>query len=134
MKQDDDLDVIFEEFGIQDDNDGLTNFQLGENVCGNLTRKMKEQHIIHDPVSSEESALIQKTSYFSEQSYNFVESDHQQAVNNDSTEVVKVILNFDRHVENHEPQWDELHQSLQARFETSFSIQRYMFHFYACTS
>jgi hypothetical protein len=90
--RDDDLDVIFEEFGIQDYNDGLTNFQLGENVCGNLTRKMKEQHIIHDPVSSEESALIQKTSTFSEKSYNFVESDHQQAVNNDSTDVVKVIL------------------------------------------
>ena len=80
------------DFGIQDDNGGLTNFQLGENVCGNLTRKMKEQHIIHDPVSSEESALIQKTSTFSEKSYNFVESDHQQAVNNDSTDVVKVIL------------------------------------------
>jgi hypothetical protein len=28
--QDDDLDVIFDEFGIQDDNDGLTNLQLGE--------------------------------------------------------------------------------------------------------
>jgi hypothetical protein len=54
--------VIFEEFGIQDDNDGLTNCQLGENVCGNLTRKMKEQHVFHDLVSSEEFALIQKTS------------------------------------------------------------------------
>jgi len=39
--------------------------------------KDEEQHVIHDPVSSEESALIQKTSDFSEQSYNFVESDHQ---------------------------------------------------------
>ncbi len=105
--QDDDLDVIFEEFGIQDDNDGLTNCQLGENVCGNLTRKMKEQHVIHDSVSSEESALIKQTSNVSEQSYNFVESDHQQAVNNDSADVVKVILNLDRQMENHEPQWDE---------------------------
>jgi hypothetical protein len=31
--QDDDLDVIFEEFGIEDDNDGLTNFHFGENFC-----------------------------------------------------------------------------------------------------
>jgi hypothetical protein len=106
--QDDDLDVIFKEFGIQDVNDGLTNCQLGENFCGNLTRKMKEQHVIHDPVSSEDSALIQKTSNFSEQSYNFVESDHQQPLKNDSTDVVKVILNLDRQMENHEPQWDEL--------------------------
>jgi hypothetical protein len=37
-----------------------------------------------------------------------VESDHQQPVNNDSTDVVKVILNLDRQMENHEPQWDEL--------------------------
>jgi len=37
-----------------------------------------------------------------------VESDHQQALNNDSTEVVKVILNLDRQMENHKPQWDEL--------------------------
>ena len=44
--QDDDLDVIFEEFGIQDDNDGLTNLQLGEIFCGNLRRKMKEKHWI----------------------------------------------------------------------------------------
>jgi hypothetical protein len=69
---------------------------------------MKEQHVIHDPVSSEESALIQKTSNFSEKSYNFVKSDNQQSVNNDSTDVVKVILNLDRQMENHEPIWDEL--------------------------
>ena len=56
--QDDDLDVIFEEFGIQDDNDGLANLQLGQNFSGYLTRKMKEQHVIHDLVSSEDSALI----------------------------------------------------------------------------
>jgi len=99
--------VIFEEFGIQDDNDGLTNCKLGENVCGNLTRKMKEPHVIHDPVSSEESALIQKTSNFIEQSYIFVESDHQQALNNENTDVVKVIPNLDRQMKNHEPQWDE---------------------------
>ena len=37
-----------------------------------------------------------------------MESDHQQAVNSDSTDVVKVILNLDRQMENHEPQWDEL--------------------------
>jgi hypothetical protein len=37
-----------------------------------------------------------------------VESDYQQALNNDSTDVVKVILNLDRQMENHEPQWDEL--------------------------
>ena len=85
----------------------MTNFQLGENFCGNLTRKMKEQHVIHDPVSSEGSALIQKTANFSEQSYNFMESDHQQPLNNDSTDVVKVILYLNRRVENHEPQWDE---------------------------
>jgi hypothetical protein len=100
--------VFFEEFGIQDDNDGLTNFQLGENFCGNLTRKMKEQHVIHDLVSSEDSALIQKTTNFSEKSYSFVESDHHQPLNNDSTDVVKVILILNRSVENHEPQWDEL--------------------------
>jgi hypothetical protein len=37
-----------------------------------------------------------------------VESDHQQAVNNDGTDVVKVILNLDRQMGNHEPQWVEL--------------------------
>jgi hypothetical protein len=37
-----------------------------------------------------------------------MESDHQQSLNNDSTDVVKVILNLNRSVENHEPQWDEL--------------------------
>ncbi len=37
-----------------------------------------------------------------------MESDHQQPLNNDSTDVVKVILNLDRQMENHEPQWDEL--------------------------
>ena len=55
-----------------ENNDGLTNFQLGENFCGNLTRKMKEQHVIHDPVSSEDSALIQKTTNFGDKSFDFV--------------------------------------------------------------
>jgi hypothetical protein len=79
-----------------------------------------------------------------------MESDHQQPLNNDSTDVVKVILKLNQRVENHEPQRDELeylevmvfnnfplaikHQSLQASFEASFSIQCYMFHYYACTS
>jgi hypothetical protein len=40
-----------------------------------------------------------------------VESDHQQAVNNDSADMVKVILNLDRQMENNEPQWDELKKS-----------------------
>jgi hypothetical protein len=119
--QDDDLDVIFEEFGIQDENDGLTNFRLGEFFCGNLTRKMKEQHVIHDPVSSEDSALIQKTANFSDKSYNFVESDHQQPLNNDSTDVVKVILNLNREVENHEPQWDEL-EKLEVKDFSKFPL------------
>jgi hypothetical protein len=122
--QDDDLDVIFEEFGIQDDNDGLTNLQLGQIFCGNLTRKMKEQHVIHDPVSSEDSALIQKTAKFSEKSYNFVESDHQQPLNNDSTDVVKVILNLNRGVENHEPQWDELEKLEVMDFNKSKDFPR----------
>ncbi len=54
------------------------------------------------------SALIQKTANFGDKSYDFVESDHQQPLNNQSTDVVKVILNLNRSVENHEPQWDEL--------------------------
>ena len=42
-----------------------------------------------------------------------MESDHQQPLNNDSTDVVKVILNLNQRVENHEPQWDEL-ENLEA--------------------
>ncbi len=37
-----------------------------------------------------------------------MESDHQQPLKNHSNDVVKVILNLNRSVENHEPQWDEL--------------------------
>jgi hypothetical protein len=77
QEKDGDLDANFEEFGLQADIDGSTNFQLEENVCGNLTKKMKEHHIIHDPVSSEESALIQKVSNVSGQSSTVEEYDHQ---------------------------------------------------------
>ena len=42
-----------------------------------------------------------------------MESDHQQPLNNDSTDVVKVILYLNQRVENHEPQWDEL-ENLEA--------------------
>jgi len=85
---------------------------------------MKEQHVIHDPVSSEDSALIQKTAKFSEKSYNFVESDHQQPLNNDSTDVVKVILNLNRGMENHEPQWDELEKLEVMDFNKSKDFPR----------
>jgi hypothetical protein len=43
--RDDELDVILEEFGLRADIDGSTNFQLEENVCRNLTKKMKEHHV-----------------------------------------------------------------------------------------
>jgi len=82
---------------------------------------MKEQHVIHDLVSSEDSALIQKTANFSEQSYNFMESDHQQPLNNGSTDVVKVILNLNRRVEKNEPQWDEL-ENLEAMDFNKFPL------------
>ena len=82
---DDDLDVILEEFGLHADIDGSTNFQLEENICGNLTTKMKEHHIIHDPVSSEESALIQKVSNFSGKSSTIEEYDHQHNIDSDGS-------------------------------------------------
>ncbi len=37
-----------------------------------------QQHVIHDPVSSEDSALIQKITNFGDKSFDFVDSDHQQ--------------------------------------------------------
>jgi hypothetical protein len=86
----------------------LTNFQLEENVCGNLTKKMKEHHIIPDLVSSEESALIQKESNVSGRSSTFDDFDHQHNIDSDSSDVVKVVLNVDQSIEKNEPQWDEL--------------------------
>jgi hypothetical protein len=109
--QDDDLEVIFEGFGIQDGIDSLTNFKIGENVCGNLTRNMMEQHIIHGPVSTEESVLIPKNLNIGEQTSTFEESDRHQTINNDNNDVVKVVLNLDQSMENHEPQCDELERN-----------------------
>ncbi len=43
---DDDLDVIFEEFRIHDEIGNIGNFTVDGNICGNLTRKMKKQHVI----------------------------------------------------------------------------------------
>jgi hypothetical protein len=60
---------------------------------------MKEHHIIHDPVSSEESALIQKVSNVSGQSSTIEEYDHQHNIDSDSTDVVKVVLNIDQSFE-----------------------------------
>jgi hypothetical protein len=66
---------------------------------------MKEHHVIHDPVSSEESVLIQKVSNVSGQSSTIEEYDHQHNIDSDSSDVVKVVLNID------EPQWDELEKA-----------------------
>jgi hypothetical protein len=92
--------------------DSLTNFQLEENICGNLTKKMKEHHIIHDPVSSEESSLIQKVSNVSGQSSTIEEYDHQHNIDSESSVVVKVVLNIDQSVAKNEPQWDELEKQI----------------------
>jgi hypothetical protein len=102
--RDDGLDVIFEEFGLHADIDGWTNFQLEENVCRNLTKKMKEHHVSHDPVSSEESASIQKLSIVSGQSSTIEDYDHQHNIKSDSSDVVKVVLNIDQSIEKNEPQ------------------------------
>jgi hypothetical protein len=73
---------------------------------------MKEHHIIHDPVSSEESSLIQKVSYVSGQSSTIEENDHQHNIDSDSSDVVKVVLNIDQSVTKNEPQWDELEKQI----------------------
>jgi hypothetical protein len=106
--QDHDLDMILEESGIHEEISGLTNFQLEENVCGNLTRK--KQHVIHDPVSSKESALIQQSFDVSDgqNSLTMDSQDHQQTSDIGRTDVIKVILNLDQNVESYEPRWDEL--------------------------
>jgi hypothetical protein len=96
----------------------LTNIQLEENVCGNLTKKMKDHHIIHDPVSSEESALIQKVSNVRGQSSTFEDYDHQHNIDSDSSDVVKVVLNIDQSIEKNEPQWDELEKADIMEFKT----------------
>jgi len=74
-------------------------------------RKRKEHHVIHDPVSSEESALIQKVSNISEKSSTIEEYDHQHNIDSDSSDVVKVVLNIDQSVAKNEPQWDELEKA-----------------------
>jgi hypothetical protein len=79
---------------------------------------MKEHHVIHDPVSSEESALIQKVSDVSEQSSTIEEYDHQQNIDNDSSDVVKVVLNLDQSVAKNEPQWDELEKAIIMDYKT----------------
>jgi hypothetical protein len=79
---------------------------------------MKEHHIIPDPVSSEESALIQKVSDVSEQSSTIEEYDHQQNIDNDSSDVVKVVLNLDQSVAKNEPQWDELEKAIIMDYKT----------------
>jgi hypothetical protein len=69
---------------------------------------MKEHHVIHDPVSSEESTLIQKVSNVSGQSSTF---EDQHNIDSDSSDVVKVVLNIDQSIEKNEPQWDELEKA-----------------------
>ncbi len=51
--------MLFEEFGIHDEIGNIGNFTVDGNICGNLRRKMKKQHVISDSVSTSESALIQ---------------------------------------------------------------------------
>ena len=77
-----------------------------------LTKNMKEHHIIHDPVSSEESALIQKVSNVRGQSSTFEDYDHQHNIESDTSDVVKVVLNIDQSVAKNEPQWDELEKQI----------------------
>jgi len=79
---------------------------------------MKEHHIIPDPVSSEESALIQKVSNVSGQSSTFEDYDHQHNIDSDSSDVVKVVLNIDQSIEKNEPQWDELEKADIMEFKT----------------
>jgi len=57
-------------------------------------RKSREPSHFNKAISKQNSALIQITANFNEHSYNFLESDHQQPLNNDSIDVVKVILNL----------------------------------------
>jgi hypothetical protein len=79
---------------------------------------MKEHHIIPDPASSEESALIQKVSNVSGQSSTFEDYDHQHNIDSDSSDVVKVVLNIDQSIERNEPQWDELEKADIMEFKT----------------
>jgi hypothetical protein len=126
---DDDLDVIFEEFGIHDEIGNIGNVTVDGNICGNLTRKMKEQHVISDPVSTSESALIQGNDDVDGQIV--VSQSNIQALNNGSNNLIKVILNLNRNVEDHEPNWGQLEKEEVMKVETSCSVQCNLFIIYA---
>ena len=118
--QDDDLDMIFEEYGVHGINGGSLNFEVAKNASNNLARKMKKEHVIHDPVTSNESACIQKASNIIGQDSCHTDNDSlplPQSSTSGSVDIIKVILNLDRNVENHEPKWEELEQKEVLNFE-----------------
>jgi hypothetical protein len=45
------------------------------------------------------------------QSSTIEEYDHQQNIDSDSSDMVKLVLNIDQSVAKNEPQWDELEKS-----------------------
>jgi hypothetical protein len=98
--------VILEEFGIHDEIGNIGNFTVDQNICGNLTRKMKKQHVISDPVSTSESVLIQGNIDVDGQIV--ASQSNIQASNNGSNNLIKVILNLNHNVEGHELNWGQL--------------------------
>ena len=103
---DEDLDVIFEEFGFHDEIGNIGNFTVDGNICGNLRRKMKKQHVISYPVSTSESALIQGNVDVDGQIV--ASQSNIKASNNGSDDLIRVILNLNRNVEDHQLNWGEL--------------------------
>jgi hypothetical protein len=84
------LDLIAEEFGIQDNL--FQGVILGENVIGSLNSGMKESHIISDPISQNSSVVL----FENEEERSHVHPEFGIGVNQTQPcDVVKVILNLD---------------------------------------
>jgi hypothetical protein len=54
----DNLDLIMEEYEMQGFQTGLLNSLIKEGECGTLNKKMKDLHIIDDPICTDESVLL----------------------------------------------------------------------------
>jgi hypothetical protein len=96
------LDLIMEEYEMQDSQNGLFSNLIKENDCGTLSKEMKDLYIIDDPINTDADVMINECEIELD-GQDFETGSSSFNSSNKASDVIKVILNLDREISQNDP-------------------------------
>ncbi len=103
---------------------------LNEANCGTLLYKMRDSHIISNPILNQRSVLISENDIDFSSNIGTTAQLEQQSFSKQQNDIIRVVLDLVRNVSETEPSWNDLVQNENYDFQiVPLSMQRCVKHF-----